>query len=52
MGEDVTDSTLIDVRDMDLEDLLSARDDSALTKALDRILATGSDHANSFSSSI
>jgi FXSXX-COOH protein len=52
MGEDVTDCALIDVRDMDLEELLSDGHESALTKALYRILEAGSNRANSFNSSI
>jgi hypothetical protein len=52
MGEDVTDCALIDVRAMDLEDLLSHGDESGLSKALERILAASSERANSFQSSI
>jgi hypothetical protein len=52
MGEDVTDRALIDVRDMDLEELLSADGESALAKAVYRIVASGSERASSFQSSI
>jgi len=37
---------------MDLEELLTGGDESALSKALNRILASDSDRASSFSSSI
>lgn len=52
MGADVTDCVLIDVHEMDLDDLLSYGDDSGLTQALGKILATSSEHASSFQSSI
>jgi hypothetical protein len=56
MGEDVTDRALIDVRDLDLDEdldeLFSDDGESALAKALHRILVSGSDRAASFQSSI
>jgi hypothetical protein len=42
MRDDVTDGGLIDICGPDLSELLAA-DDSSLTRALDRILATDKD---------
>jgi len=52
MGEEITDCALIDVRDMDLEELLADGDASALSTAISRFLASGSERASSFNSSI
>jgi hypothetical protein len=47
----VTDGVLIDVSDLCLDDLL-ALDGDTLSTALNRVIATPSDCANSFQSSI
>jgi hypothetical protein len=52
MGEDVTDRALVDVRDIDLDELLSDDGESALAKALSRILTSGSERETCFQSSI
>lgn len=52
MRDDITDGGLIDIYGSDLSKLLTA-DDSSLTRALDRILATDKDDAYaSFNASI
>ena len=48
----VTDGVLIDVSDLCLDDLLADMAGDALTTALNRVIATPSDCANSFQSSI
>jgi hypothetical protein len=48
----VTDGVLIDVSDLCLDDLLADIDGDVLTTALNRVIATPSDCANSFQSTI
>jgi hypothetical protein len=52
MNEDVADGLLLDVREVNLADLLAETDDSALTKALERLLSSKPNSNNSFNSSI
>jgi FXSXX-COOH protein len=52
MSEDVTDSTLIDVGELDLSKLREDADESGLTRALNRLLASDNDHATSFQANI
>jgi len=53
MGEDVTDSGLIDVSELSLGELLTEARDSSLDRALNRILASDNDDVySSFTASI
>lgn len=52
MGDDVTDSALIDLRDADIANLLTKPVDSGMQTALDRILMSTAGGLNGFSNSI
>jgi hypothetical protein len=53
MNEDVADGLLLDVRDIDLADLQLDEEESALARALNRLLAANCcSNFNSFNSSI
>ena len=52
MNEDMADGLLLDVREVSLADLLAEADDSALTKALERLLSARPARNDSFNSSI
>jgi FXSXX-COOH protein len=51
MNEDVADGLLLDIRAVSLDDLLTEADDSALSKALERLLSS-KPSSNNFHSSI
>ena len=53
MNENVADGALLDVRELGLDELISEANDSALGRALNRIISAPADGAcNGFSASI
>jgi hypothetical protein len=52
MNENSADLGLLDLRDLGLDELLSEPDDSALRRALDRILSPSGDACNGFQANI